>query len=67
MAASLLFGLSARLLAWQNPAEFGTQFLNAWRARPLQGMLGRIAQSRTVRRAFSRKSGNSAAAIANQD
>jgi hypothetical protein len=29
MAASLLVGLSARLLPWQDPAEFGAQFLNA--------------------------------------
>ncbi len=32
MAASLLVGLAARLLQWQNPAEFGAQFLNAFRA-----------------------------------
>jgi hypothetical protein len=37
MAASLLVGLSARLLQWQNPAEFGVQFLSALRARRTQG------------------------------
>lgn len=31
MATSLLVGLSARLLQWQNSVEFGAQFLNALR------------------------------------
>jgi len=31
MAASLLVGVSAWLLQWQNPAEFSAQFLNALR------------------------------------
>lgn len=31
MATSLLVGLSARLLRWQNPVEFGAQFLSALR------------------------------------
>jgi hypothetical protein len=39
MAASLLVGLSARLLQWQNPAEFGVQFLDALRARRAQGKI----------------------------
>lgn len=33
MATSLLVGLAARLLLWQNPAEFGAQFLNAFRVQ----------------------------------
>jgi hypothetical protein len=60
MAASVLVGLSARLLQWQNPAEFGAQFLNALRARGVLGTFGRIAGPRSVRQVFSGKSGNSA-------
>ena len=41
MAASLLVGLSARLLQWQNPAEFGAQFLSV-----LQGKLKNTSRER---------------------
>jgi hypothetical protein len=55
MATSLLVGLSARLLQWQNPAECGAQFLNALRGRPAQGTFRRVPGSRSVRQVFSRK------------
>ena len=67
MAASLLVGLSARLLLWQNPAEFGAQFLSALRARGVQRTFGRIAGSPSVRQAFLRKAVTPLLAIQNQD
>jgi hypothetical protein len=62
MAASLLVGLSARLLQWQNPAEFGAQFLNALRARRAQRAFAGITGPPSVRQFFFAKSGDSAVA-----
>jgi hypothetical protein len=67
MAASLLVGLSARLLQWQNPAEFGAQFLLAWRARRVPGSVGGNCGTAFGRSGIFTKSGDSAVAIQNQD
>jgi hypothetical protein len=47
MATSLLVGLSARLLQWQNPVEFGAQFLNALRRPSFFKKSGQSAVSDT--------------------
>lgn len=47
MATSLLVGLAARLLQWQNPAEFGAQFLKAFGAPSIFTKSGSSAVSRT--------------------
>jgi hypothetical protein len=66
MVASVLVGLSARLLQWQNPAEFGVQFLNGLRARRAQGSLKKSFGFVLDRRKVFANSSDQAAGIPNQ-
>ena len=49
MAASLLVGLSARLLQWQHPAELGAQFLDALHTRQVTGKIKTVLELRSTR------------------
>ena len=67
MAASLLVALSARLLQWQNPAEFGAQFLEALRARRVPGSARGNCRTAFGTSGLFAESGGSAVAVQNQD